>query len=65
MCIRDRHYFEGVPATEFVEYAERQSIFEPVLTMINAYNNAISEKANDVDYFADAYMKVLLSLIHI
>ena len=34
-------------------------IFEPVLTMINAYNKAISEKANDVDYFADAYLKVL------
>ena len=27
--------------------------------MINAYNKAISEKANDVDYFADAYLKVL------
>jgi SPP1 family phage portal protein len=27
--------------------------------MVNAYNKAISEKANDVDYFADAYMKVL------
>ena len=27
--------------------------------MINEYNEAISEKANDVAYFADAYMKVL------
>ena len=27
--------------------------------MIDAYNKAISEKANDVDYFADAYMKIL------
>lgn len=53
------HYFGDVPATEYVENAERQGIFEPVLTMINAYNNALSEKANDVDYFADAYMKVL------
>ena len=53
------HYFEGVPATEYVENAERQSIFEPVMTQINAYNKAISEKANDVDYFADAYLKVL------
>lgn len=53
------HHFKGVPATEYVENAERQSIFEPVLSMINAYNKAISEKANDVDYFADAYLKVL------
>ena len=35
------------------------SIFEPAMSMIDAYNKAISEKANDVDYFADAYMKVL------
>ena len=53
------HYFGDVPATEFRENAECQGIFEPVLTPINAYNKAISEKANDVDYFADAYMKVL------
>ena len=53
------HYFDGVPATEYVENAERQGIFESVLTMVNAYNKAISEKANDVDYFADAYLKVL------
>lgn len=57
------HYFKGVPATEYVENAERQSIFEPVLSMINAYNKAISEKANDVDYFADAYLKVLGALV--
>ena len=53
------HGFAGVPATEYRENAEEQGIFEPVLTMINAYNKAISEKANDVDYFADAYLKVL------
>lgn len=53
------HGFDGVPATEYVENKERMGIFEPVLTMINAYNKAISEKANDVDYFADAYLKVL------
>lgn len=53
------HYFDGVPATEFVENAERQGLFEPVMPMVNAYNKAISEKANDVDYFADAYMKIL------
>ena len=53
------HYFPDVPATEFVENAERQGIFEPVLSVINSYNKAISEKANDVDYFADAYLKIL------
>ena len=53
------HYFPGVPATEYVENSEKQGLFEPVLSLINAYNKAISEKANDVDYFADAYLKIL------
>ncbi len=53
------HYFDGVPATEYLENEERQGIFEPVLPIVNAYNKAISEKANDVDYFADAYLKIL------
>lgn len=53
------HYFNDVPATEYIENEERQGIFENVLSMINAYNKAISEKANDVDYFADAYLKIL------
>ena len=53
------HFFTDVPATEFVENSERQGLFEPVLTMVNAYNKAVSEKANDVDYFADAYLKIL------
>ena len=53
------HNFSDVPATEFIENAERQGLFEPVMSIVNAYNKAVSEKANDVDYFADAYMKVL------
>lgn len=54
------HYFPGVPATEYVEDAERRGIYEgSVLSMVNAYNKALSEKANDVDYFADAYLKLL------
>ena len=57
------HYFPGVPATEFVENGERQGLFEPVLSLVNAYNKAISEKANDVDYFADAYLKILGSVV--
>ena len=53
------HGFDGVPATEFLENAERTGLFEPVLSLIDAYNKALSEKANDVDYFADAYLKIL------
>lgn len=53
------HNFKDVPAVEFRMNEERQGIFEPVMSIVNAYNKAISEKANDVDYFADAYLKVL------
>lgn len=53
------HGFDGVPATEYRENAEEIGLFEPVLSMIDEYNEAISEKANDVAYFADAYMKIL------
>lgn len=53
------HGFDGVPATEYLENAERTGVFEPVMSMCNAYNKAVSEKANDVDYFSDAYLKVL------
>lgn len=53
------HGFGDIPATEFIENEERLSIFETSYSMINAYNKAVSEKANDVDYFADAYLKIL------
>lgn len=53
------HGFQDVPASEYIENEERQAIFEASLSMIDAYNKALSEKANDVDYFADAYMKII------
>ena len=51
--------FNDVPIIEWVENAERQSLLKPVETLINAVNKVLSEKANDVDYFADAYLKIL------
>lgn len=51
--------FDDIPMIEYIENEERQSIFENVKTLINAFNKALSEKANDVEYYADAYLKVL------
>lgn len=51
--------FKAVPAIEFFETNERQGTFENVETLIDSVNKALSQKANDVDYFADAYMKIL------
>lgn len=56
---RTQHIYNSLPVVELIENEERQSIFESVKTLINALNKAASEKANDVDYFADAYLKVL------
>lgn len=53
------HGFDGVPATEFKENDEKIGLYEPVMSLIDAYNKAISEKANDIDYFADSYLKIL------
>ena len=53
------HPFGGVPIIEFVENEERIGLIESVETLINGYNKILSEKANDVDYYADAYLKIL------
>ena len=51
--------FEKLNLHEFYLNEERMGLFEPARTMIDNYNKAISEKANDVDYFSDSYMKIL------
>lgn len=53
------HYYGSVPIVEYVMSEERQSIFEGVKTLMNAINRTLSEKANDIDYYADSYLKIL------
>lgn len=52
-------YYGRVPVIEFIENEERQSLIEPVESLINAYDKVLSEKANDVEYFVDAYLSIL------
>jgi len=52
------HFFGAVPAIDFMQNSEKRGLYEGVLNLIEAYNSAISEKADDVEYFADAYMVV-------
>lgn len=52
-----------VPIIEFVENEERQSLIEPVESLINGFNNVLSEKNNDVSYFSDAYLAILGALL--
>ena len=56
---RNNHVYGALPVVELIENEERQGIFDSVKTLINALNKAASEKANDVDYFADAYLKIV------
>ena len=56
-------FYGRVPMVEFVENEERQSLIEPVETLINGFNNVLSEKNNDVSYFSDAYLAVLGALL--
>lgn len=53
------HGFGNVPAVEYIMNSSRRGVFESVLNLINEYNKALSEKGNDVESFAEAYMKVL------
>lgn len=52
------HYFGAVPAVCFAQNTERRGLYEGVLNLIEAYNRVLSEKANDIEYFSDAYMVV-------
>ncbi|OJG37601.1 SPP1 family phage portal protein [Enterococcus dispar] len=52
-------YYDDLPVTEFYINEERMSVFESVITLFNAFNKAISEKANDVEYFSDQYIVFL------
>ncbi|MGY0171812.1 phage portal protein [Lactococcus petauri] len=51
--------YPELPVVEFYFNEERMSIFESVISLVNAFNKAISEKANDVEYFSDQYMAFL------
>lgn len=52
-----------IPIIEVMENDERLSVIKNVLPLIDEINKAMSEKVNDVDYFADAYMKVLGAIL--
>lgn len=53
---RQEHFFGDVPVIEFPNNDDRQGDFEKVLTLIDAYDNAQSNIANDFEYFSDAYL---------
>lgn len=65
LSLGDSHslFYGRIPIIEFIENEERQSLIEPVESLINAYNDALSGKLDDIDYFADAYLSILGALL--
>lgn len=57
--IKDNNIYGKVPAVEFYESEERIGVFEPIISLMNEYNAALSEKANQVQYFDSAYLEIL------
>lgn len=53
---RIEHFFNDVPVIEYKNNAERLGDFEPVLSLVNAYDLAVSDTANEINYFSDAYL---------
>ena len=57
------HGFGYLPAVRYKENGEGTGLCHSILPINDAYNKALSEKANDVDYFADAYLKILGAVV--
>lgn len=53
------HLFQAVPAVEFYSNSERLSLVGKIKTLVDAYDSAFSRKDNQVDYFDQAYLKIL------
>ena len=50
------HFFGGVPMVEFWNNADEVSDFEPVLSLIEAYDTLESDRVNDKQQFTDAVL---------
>ena len=55
---RVEHYFGEVPIIAYPNNKEQMGDFEGVIHLIDAYNKAQSDTANDFEYFTDAYLKL-------
>ena len=51
--------FKEVPAVEFISSSQRLGIVGKIASLVNEYDRAFSQKANQVAYFDEAYLKIL------
>jgi SPP1 family phage portal protein len=52
------HLFSDVPIIVRWNNSEQKGDYEDVITLIDAYDRAQSDTANDLDYFTDAYLLI-------
>ena len=50
------HNFKEVPIVIYYNNEEEMGDYEPVLTLIDAYDKLQSDSVNDLEYFSDAYL---------
>lgn len=50
------HFFGRVPVVEYIANEDRLGDFEPVLSLVDAYNVACADSVNDINYLNDAYL---------
>jgi SPP1 family phage portal protein len=56
---RKQNPYGLIPCVEWRLNDERSGLYEQVSRLIEQYNHVISEKANDVDAFAEAYLAII------
>lgn len=52
------HYFGQVPVNPYRNNSDGTGDFEPVLSLVDAYNTLQSESVNDFELFADSYLAI-------
>lgn len=52
----ETHYFKQVPIIQYLNNDEATGDFEKVIDLVNAYDLAVSDTSNNLEYFADAYL---------
>ncbi len=52
------HYFGQVPINIYFNNSDATGDFEPVISLVDAYNKLQSESVNDFELFADSYLAI-------
>jgi SPP1 family phage portal protein len=53
---RKQHYFKDVPVVVYYNNAEQSGDWERLMPLIDAYDKAVSDHSNMLEYFSDAYL---------